>query len=380
MSLEFFSIFQDAKVRQNFEIVEDRSRINWQKNVILHTLSQRLMGKNKHDLLIAIGWLLLLAVSALIAASIGVVKVSPSDVISVILSQLGLQNSTNLSPTTVITVWELRLPRILMSMLAGASLAVCGAVFQSIFRNPICDPYILGISSGASLGAAIAFIVGWDVCWFGITLPALCTALVTLFLITGIAQISRHKTTQTLLLTGIAINFLISAVVTLLLVIHQKEMNKIIFWTMGSCANISWNDVLLLTIFFVVIALALFYFAKDLNIMQIGSDSAKTLGVNVEHVTMITLLLSSLLTAVVVALCGVIGFMGLIVPHIVRLMVGNNNRRVFIFSIFFGAFFLLVADTLARTIALPSELPIGSITAVAGAPYFIFLLLRGEKK
>lgn len=322
--------------------------------------------------------IVVIVASILIAASIGVVKIPFPNIIKIILGQLGLADASGLAHTEVVTIWELRLPRILMSLTAGAALAICGAVFQSIFRNPICDPYILGISSGASLGAATAFILGWDAFLFGITLPALVTALLTLLVIMGIARLSRQKTTHTLLLTGIAINFLISAVITLLMVVNQKEMHKIIFWTMGSCAGTTWNDILFLLPFLIVIAIVLLYYAKDLNIMQLGTDTAQTLGVNVKAVTYITLITSSLLIAVVVAICGVIGFIGLIIPHAVRLMVGSDNRRVFSYSLLLGALFLLIADTLARTIAIPAELPVGSITAIAGAPYFIFLLLKKQ--
>jgi iron complex transport system permease protein len=322
--------------------------------------------------------IVVIVASILIAASIGVVKIPFPNIIKIIISQLGLADASGLAHTEVVTIWELRLPRILMSLTAGAALAICGAVFQSIFRNPICDPYILGISSGASLGAATAFILGWDAFLFGITLPALVTALLTLLVIMGIARLSRQKTTHTLLLTGIAINFLISAVITLLMVVNQKEMHKIIFWTMGSCAGTTWNDILFLLPFLIVIAIVLLYYAKDLNIMQLGTDTAQTLGVNVKAVTYITLITSSLLIAVVVAICGVIGFIGLIIPHAVRLMVGSDNRRVFSYSLLLGALFLLIADTLARTIAIPAELPVGSITAIAGAPYFIFLLLKKQ--
>ena len=147
---------------------------------------------------------------------------------------------------------------------------------------------------------------------------------------------------------------------------------------MGSCASTTWNDILFLLPFLIVIAIVLLYYAKDLNIMQLGTDTAQTLGVDVKKVTYITLIASSLLIAVVVAICGVIGFIGLIIPHAVRLMVGSDNRRVFSYSLLLGALFLLIADTLARTIAIPAELPVGSITAIAGAPYFIFLLLKKQ--
>ena len=313
-----------------------------------------------------------------IATSIGVVAIPIEEVFKIIGQRIGLSSQTDIPANHILTVWELRLPRIIMSLLAGASLAICGAVFQSIFRNPICDPYMLGISSGASLGAAIALILGWDIFLFGITSSALITALITLFLIIIVSQSGKRKSTEKLLLTGIALNFLISAIITLLIVINQKEMSKIIFWTMGSFASITWKDIYFILPIMTITVFPLFYYAKELNIMQMGSDTAKSLGVNTQKVSITVLIFSSLLVAAVVSVCGVIGFIGLIIPHIVRFLFGNNNRKLFLYSLFFGAFFMLVADTFARMIALPSELPVGSITAIAGAPYFIYLLLKSK--
>ncbi len=311
---------------------------------------------------------------------IGAVHIPAKAVMAGILQKVGMQSAVGADQVFYNTIlWQLRLPRIVVSLLAGASLALCGCVFQSIFRNPVCDPYMLGISSGASLGAAAAFLLGLDTLVFGVTLPALATALLTLFLIMGISAMQRRHSTQTLLLVGIALNFLISAVITLLMVINRQEMQKIFFWTMGSVASATWTDAVCIFITLTIVALMLFYYAKDLNIIQLENDAARTLGVNAQHATYVTLIASSVLTAVVVSFCGVIGFVGLIVPHITRLVFGSDNRRIFTYSLFIGAFFLLIADTLARTLAAPSELPAGSITALAGAPYFIFLLLRKAK-
>ncbi|MEG1556528.1 MAG: iron ABC transporter permease [Bacteroidales bacterium] len=332
------------------------------------------MGK-KAQILLPIIFVFAILLSVIIAASIGVVSIPVEVLFDMVKSALGFP-SQPIPDYYEITLWQLRLPRIVMSLLTGASLAICGSVFQTIFRNPICDPYILGISSGASLGAAVAFILGWDAMLLGITIPALATALITLFLILGIARFNRNKNIETILLTGIATNFLISAVITLLLVVNQQEMNKIIFWTMGSFATVSWHEIKLLLPIFLICLSPLYYYAKDLNIMQLGIESAKSLGVDTRKTTFITLLFSSILIATAVSFCGVIGFIGLIIPHIVRIIFGNHNRRLLTYSLFFGAFFMLLADTLARTIAIPSELPVGSITAMAGAPYFIYLLLR----
>ncbi len=334
------------------------------------------MAKQKHTLIPILLAATLLA-CAIAALFIGVVHI-PADMVwsSFLHRCFHIAGDVSVPAYYDMVIWQLRLPRIVMSLLAGASLAVCGCVFQSLFRNPICDPYILGISSGASLGAAIAIILGWDAMLFGITLPALFTAVLTLLLIMGIARLRNRQDTQTLLLTGIALNFFISAVITLLMVVNQQEMQKIMFWTMGSVAAASWQEIVYLLPIMLIILSTLYYHAKDLNILQLGAESAVSLGVNAQRTTYITLIASSLLIGVVVSFCGVIGFIGLIVPHICRLIFGSDNRHLFTYSLFFGAFFLLVADTLARTIAAPAELPVGSITALAGAPYFIYLLLR----
>ena len=310
------------------------------------------------------------------ATGIGVITIPMEVILQSIGQKFGLFRDLEIADYYQVTLWQLRIPRIVMSVLAGASLAVCGAVFQSIFRNPVCDPYILGISSGASLGAAIAFILGWDASLFGITLPALVTALLTLLLILSIARIKGKHNTNTLLLIGIALNFFISAVITLLVVVNQKEMHKIYFWTMGSLSHVSWFEIAWLLPIMIACVFILFYYSKSLNIMQVGTETAQTLGIDTQKTTYIVLITSSVLISVVVSFCGSIGFIGLIMPHVARLLFGSNNRSLFTYSLFFGAFFLLIADTLARTIATPAELPVGSITALAGAPYFIYLILK----
>jgi len=277
--------------------------------------------------------------------------------------------------STEFVIVHLRIPRIIMSVFAGAALTLCGAIFQSIFRNPICDPYILGISSGASIGAALAFILGLDFYLFGVTSFALVTALLTLLLMLGITQFSSIKSSYVMLLAGISLNFLMASILTLLMVLNHQEMQKIIFWTMGGFATVSYYDLLFFIPIFLVGAFFTFLLSKDLNIMQLGDTQAQSLGVNTQKVTYITLLLSSVLIAATVSICGVIGFIGLIIPHLVRIIWGNNTKHLFAFSMLLGAIFMLIADTLARTVT-NAELPVGSITALIGAPYFIYMLVR----
>lgn len=334
------------------------------------------MKEKKQPWILPLGLGIVLLVSMLVATGIGVIPIPVKVILQSLGQKFGMCQNVAIADYYQVTLWQLRIPRIVMSVLAGAALAICGGVFQSIFRNPVCDPYILGISSGASIGAAIAFILGWDAVVFGITLPALVTALLTLFLILGIARIKGKHNTDTLLLIGIALNFFISAMITLLIVMNQKEMHKIYFWTMGSLTHVSWLEITWLLPIMVLCISILFYYSKAMNIMQVGTETAQTLGIDTQRTTYIVLITSSILISVVVSFCGSIGFIGLIMPHVARLLFGSNNRRLFTYSLFFGAFFLLIADTLARTIAAPAELPVGSITALAGAPYFIYLVLR----
>lgn len=323
--------------------------------------------------------LLLLPFVVVAALSIGVVSVPFSEVCKVLMVQIGFGDLSMVSEQALLTIGQLRLPRILMSLLVGGALAMVGVIFQSIFRNPICDPYVLGISSGASVGAAIAFVLGWDIYWFGVTGAAFLAALLTLFFLFAMLGRKRNVETQTILLAGVAINFLLSAVITLLVVLNQQGMQKIIFWTMGSLADSSYIDVAVLFAILLIVSFFLFYFAKDLNILQLGGNVARTLGVNVQQVIYLLLIFSSLLIASAVALSGVIGFIGLIIPNICRLIWGNNVRKLLFFSMLLGAYFLLGADTLARTITPHADLPVGCITALAGAPYFLFLLVRNSK-
>ncbi|MCL2167593.1 MAG: iron ABC transporter permease [Lentimicrobiaceae bacterium] len=296
-----------------------------------------------------------------------------------LLLLLGLMSAAafiGTAQSTEFVIVHLRIPRILMSVFAGAALALCGAIFQSIFRNPICDPYILGISSGASIGAALAFIFGLEFYLFGVTSFALVTAFLTLLIMLGITQFSKIKSTYIMLLAGISLNFLMASILTLLIVLNHQEMQKIFFWTMGSFATVSYPDLFFFIPIFLICTFFVFLLSKDLNIMQLGDIQAQSLGVNIQKITYTTLLISSVMIAAVVSICGVIGFIGLIIPHLVRIIWGNKTKLLFAFSILSGAIFMLVADTLARTIVSNSELPVGSITALIGAPYFIFMLVR----
>ena len=275
---------------------------------------------------------------------------------------------------------NLRAPRVVLAVLVGAGLSVCGAVYQSVFRNALTDPYVLGVSSGASLGAAVAIVLGLEAFRLGVGGGALLTGLLTVVAIYRIASTGNRMHTTTLLLTGVCITFLMSAVISFLMVLRQDKMDSIIFWTMGSFASSSWSDVAVVAPVVLGGVAVVLYYCRDLNLLLAGSETAQSLGVEVERVKRVLLATTTLMVAFCVAACGVIGFVGLVVPHSVRLITGPDNRKVVPCAVLGGGLFMLVCDTLARTMLMPSELPVGSLTALAGAPLFIYLLYRNKRK
>lgn len=274
---------------------------------------------------------------------------------------------------------QLRLPRVIMSALTGAVLSVCGAAYQSIFRNPLTDPYVLGVSSGASLGAAVAILLGLEAWLWGVGGMALASALLTVWVIYRIASLGGRLHTTTLLLTGVCLTLLISAVISFLMVMNQEKMDSIIFWTMGSFGSSTWTDVALLAPVAVAGTAVVVWHGRDLNLLLAGSEAARSMGVEVDRVKRRLLLATTLMVAFAVSATGVIGFVGLIVPHAVRLVAWPDNRKVVPYAMLCGAIFVTVCDTLARTLLRPSELPVGSLTSIIGAPLFIYLLYRNKK-
>ena len=319
-------------------------------------------------ILVAVLLLLMLA-----ATMIGIVGFSPASVVDNLWRGISGEGAD-------VIFWNLRLPRIVLCVLIGAVLSVSGGTYQAVFRNPLTDPYVLGISSGASLGAAVAILLGLEGSFFGVGLLALATALLTVVLIYKIASLGNRMHTATLLLTGVCFTFLATAIVSFLMVINQDKMDRIIFWTMGSFASVSWTDVLIMLPVAVAGIAVVLYHSKDLNLLLVGSETAKSLGVEVEKVKKILLLATTLMVAFAVSACGVIGFVGLVVPHCIRLVAGSDNRLIIPYSIVVGGIFLLLCDTLARTVLMPSEIPVGSVTALVGAPMFIYLLYKSKKR
>ena len=276
---------------------------------------------------------------------------------------------------------QVRLPRVIAGILVGVALSVGGVVFQAIFRNPIADPYVIGVSSGAAAGgvAAIAFGLGATLLGpFAVPVMAFLGASLTSALVYRLATIGGVAPAITLLLSGIAISIVLSAFITLtlFLVNPYDTLQGIIFWLIGSLASMSWTEVVVATPLILVPAILINFFARNLNVILLGEDEAKYLGVEPELLRRAVLLLASLAVASAVAISGIIGFVGLMIPHIIRLIVGPDHRILIPASIFGGATYMVVVDAISRVIYPPLELPVGVITSLTGAPFFLYLLRR----
>ncbi len=271
---------------------------------------------------------------------------------------------------------DLRLTRALLAFLVGASLSISGAILQGYFQNPMADPFVVGVSSGASFGAVLAINLGLSIQVFGFSLQSILAFATGFAIVYFVYLLSQRKgvfKVETLLLTGIAAGALASALTSFLIFQKSESYEQAVFWLLGSFALSDWNQIAAVLPYFVLCFIIAQWLAKDMNLLVLGDDVAQSLGCPVSRVRKTFLVISTLLAASSVSVCGIIGFVGLIVPHWVRILIGPDHRSLFWFSSLTGGIFLVFSDLLARTL-LPSELPIGIITAAAGAPFFIYLL------
>jgi iron complex transport system permease protein len=275
-------------------------------------------------------------------------------------------------------LFSVRLPRIIFAGIVGASLSLGGVIFQAILRNPLADPYVLGISGGSALGAIIGILLGASSFYLGVPLLAFLGALVTVFLVFVIVGGTRGPLLDnSLLLSGVVVNaFFSAAILFFLSIVNSMELHSITFWLMGDLSRASTKEICVAGFCLLVGFVLLYAQARKLNLILQGEDTALQLGVNVERTKQWLLIVTSLITAVAVSLAGIIGFVGIMVPHFMRLIFGSDHRLLLPVTALFGASFLIVADTIARVVFAPAELPVGVITALCGAPYFIFLLKR----
>ncbi|HVJ50040.1 iron ABC transporter permease [Desulfitobacterium sp.] len=333
--------------------------------------------------LIILGLLFLLLLSVLLSVMTGSVHLPLGLTGKILLSHLPF---LHLEPTWTIAqatiVWQLRLPRVFLALLVGAMLSSAGVSFQGILRNPLADPYILGISVGAALGAASSMIFFRHsyLGQFSIPLFSFLGGLLSLAFVLMLSKQRGQHDRETLILAGVVVQSLIGAFLSFLIAVSGQQMQEIVFWMMGSLANRSWSDVALLVPYFIIGILYLLLQERDLNVISLGERAATHLGMNVEKKKVGILIIGSLLTSAAVSVVGIIGFVGLIVPHLMRLVVGPDHRILLPVSTLAGAIFLLWSDTLARNLLNSQEIPIGVITAFVGAPFFAYFLKRSLRR
>lgn len=322
----------------------------------------------------------LLLITTLICSTIGSADLEVWDVLCSIAMKI-FGGAEILPDTQAMILYRIRLPRVLFAVVAGAGLSMAGLTLQGLFRNPLADPYIIGISSGSALGAAIAIATGVGSTLLGnltTSVFAFIGAMAALGIVYQLGREGRTLRQGRVLLAGIAVGQLFSAGLSLLLVFYAQQMDKIVYWTMGSLAGNHMRTVLLCMVIALGGYIVMHVHRTEMNLLLLGEDTAKSMGVNTEQLKRILLITASFVTAVVVSFTGIIGFVGLIVPHIARFIIGPDYRTLLPASALWGGIFLSICDTAARTIASPLEIPIGIVTAMIGAPFFLWLL-RGRE-
>ncbi|HEX7055646.1 MAG TPA: iron ABC transporter permease [Bacilli bacterium] len=329
---------------------------------------------------------LLVLLIDLVSIFIGSAQLSFALVWDTIVSRIPvLRHVAALSPGQAVEtiIWEIRIPRVLLGMLCGAALSAAGTAFQGILRNPLADPYILGVSSGSSLGAAFVILFGLQTSVLGqwtLPLAAFATGIITLLVVLALAQSGRGIRVETLILAGVVVQAFIAALLSFILSVSDWKMQMIMLWMMGSLTAADWGYVEIVLPYIVICVFIIWMYTQKLNVLALGEESAYHLGVSVNRTRVVVLVTASLLTAAAVSVSGTIGFVGLIIPHLVRLVFGADHRVVLPISVVLGAGFLVLADTLARTLLEPRELPIGIFTALLGAPFFGYLLRQVRRQ
>ena len=303
---------------------------------------------------------------ALTGICLGSVRITVQDIIRAVF------RPDSITRNTAYIIRNLRIPRVLTAMLTGAALSLCGLVFQSVFRNPMADSYVLGISSGASFAVGLGFVAGISFADVSLPVVAFIGSILTTALLFSISR----RNTGSLLLSGIALNFFLSAMTTLTIYMSNKQADNILFWTLGSLGNSSWTRLLILAPVTAAATIVAGRNSAAMDLLLMDDSTAISSGLNIKATRMILLITASIVTATVVCFCGIIGFVGLMSPHFMRLLVGPKHRRLIPLSMLMGAVILLFADIICRFIIAPSELPIGIITSVLGAPVFLLLLRR----
>lgn len=330
--------------------------------------------------------ILLLAV--VISAGMGALPVSPAQSIAILLKQVGIRLNTEYNDQQQIVITAIRLPRVLFGIFIGATLSMCGTAIQGLFRNPLADPVLIGISSGAALFTVFMIVVGLQLFGglfhlagaYALSFAAFAGAFVTSITIYRISQAGGKTIVSTMLLAGIAISAIAAAGTGLMtLMANDAQLRTITFWNLGSLGGASWSSLTVLVPICLICLVGLPLLSKPLNALVLGETNAAHIGINVESLKTKVIVLAALGVGVCVSVSGIIGFVGLVTPHIIRKLIGPEHRQVFIASGLLGAIILVMADLVCRTVIAPIEIPIGIVTALIGAPFFLYLLLREKK-
>ena len=332
---------------------------------------------------------IVLIASVLIAAGKGAMPIAPLQVVAILLAKAGIHLPVSYTQGMANVLWQIRLPRVCLGLLIGAGLAVAGASLQGLFRNPLADPVLIGISSGASLAAVVVIVLFSSISSTGsgilsgyylLNIASFCGACLSSVLVFRLSRVGGRTMVATLLLAGLAINALCNALTGLVTyTANNEQLRSITFWLMGSLGGASWNTIVSILPFILVPVLLLPQSAKSLNVYSLGEAEAIHSGIDIRWLKIRIILLTTLSVGAAVAVSGVIGFIGLIVPHILRALSGSDHRSLLPDSALFGATLLVLADLVSRTIIAPAELPIGIVTAIIGTPLFILLLYKQKK-
>ena len=321
----------------------------------------------------------------LLGIAVGSVNIPLRDVISVLGHNIfGLNLPDHINDGRVAIVWNARVPRTILAFFAGATLSVSGAVMQSILRNPLASSYTLGVSSGASLGAALVIFIGVTLPILPMmTLPILgfSFGLATILIVMAISRkLDIRMENHTIILTGMVFSLFINAITTLMFALFRENMQRMIFWQMGSFSMRDWHTIYILAPIAIIGIFIISRFKWELDVMTFGEEQAQTIGVNIRRVKLILLILAAALTGSTIAFVGVIGFVDLVAPHIVRKIFGSSHKYTIPMSAIVGGTFMVFADIAARTVTAPIELPVGAVTAIIGAPFFAYIYFSKRKE
>lgn len=334
-----------------------------------------------------IGLVILLVLSTILAIFEGSVPIKPNLVCKVLANHISHSQvfPKEWAKSLEQIIWEIRFPRVIMSFMVGAGLSLCGIMMQALTKNSLADPYVLGISSGASAGAVAVIMYGWFA-WAGqfhIVVGASIGAFISIFIAMKVSSVDNRITSAQLVLAGIAVSTLFSAITNFMIYYKQTGSDKVktaMYWMMGSLSGASWGTVGYVFIVFIICVMISMLLAGSFDVLMLGDDAATTLGVDLRRLKISIIVICTILTGAIVSVSGVIGFVGLVVPHITRSIVGPKHGRLIPASILFGGLFVILCDTITRVVVAPEEIPIGVLTALFGAPFFLFLIRKNKSK